>query len=258
VGNGQGRRGGPGAFTAQHGPDLFAADPARFGDFRSVEGEFEPFGLGERAHHQAGREGPGLACSVADGVDPDAGFLVQFAGDGFFQRFAGLHESGKRREETGREVRAAADQGHPVFFGEHDDHRVDTREMFGSAAVALAAVTGLFRAGGCTAIGAKAVPAVPIENGARLRDDGGAAICQHCAGSTGICGDAGEIGVGLAIHCEARFAIGIEAKEDLLAIRALAPTGPEQIRSALGHQRLQIIEDEEAGGGMHACGVDGS
>ena len=54
------------------------------------------FGVCHAAYHQLRRERPGLAHAIAHAIDGDAGFFVQFARHGGFQRLAWLHKARQR------------------------------------------------------------------------------------------------------------------------------------------------------------------
>jgi hypothetical protein len=133
----------------------------------SVQGQRGIVTLGDAGDHQRGREGPGLAHHIADRMDRDAGFLLQFARDRFLDRLARLDEAGERGIAAGRPAMLAAEQHPSLMLGEHDRNGIDAREMFGRTGFAAPRPAGLVRMGRPTADRAEAMPGMPEDEAAR-------------------------------------------------------------------------------------------
>ena len=95
---------------------LGAGKPARIFEFGAVNGQRRIVRNARAADHQLAGERPWLAGKVTHIAHPDASFLVNFAGDGFFYRFAWFDEAGERRVHFGWEPWLATEQKLVLMF----------------------------------------------------------------------------------------------------------------------------------------------
>src|SRR5712692_407106 len=122
------------------------------------------------ADHQRHREGPWLRREIGDAATYNAGLLQGFPPYRIFDGFARLDESRKARPHALGKPRLAAEEAPFAMDREHDDDRIGTGKMLGSARRAIAAPAGLHQARRRAAVRTKAVPPVPAEQGFRLRE----------------------------------------------------------------------------------------
>ena len=188
--------------------------------------------LGDQADHQLGREGPGLAGVVAHVADRQPGLLHHLAGAGLLNRLARLHKAGQGRHPTGGPGGLTAQQaarfGPALIDRQHDDDRIDAREMLGPAgrADALPAAGRLIRR--LAAGGAEAVTAAPVEQALGRGGDAGVGFGQDdrrlahldkTAKASG--GTAGRIDGALELGGEDRRALP-QTEEDVAIARQVA------------------------------------
>jgi len=102
---------------------------------------------------------------------PDSGFLEQLTPNGFLDRFAWLDKSGERRIHPGREMPAPSDKAAIAKGCQHDDNRIGTRKMFGTAVWAEPPITCIHQCGARSAARAKAMTLMPIDERLRLTED---------------------------------------------------------------------------------------
>ena len=129
-------------------------------------------------------------------------------------------------------IRKVAASSAPVLvLGEHDDDGVGAREMLGRAGAAEAHIAGLLHFGWRAALGAEFVAQMPVEQRARLRDDGGAAIIELGADGAGIGGATGQVGGGG--DAGKAWCVAVEAEEYRQRIvRDIAAVAPQQVERA--------------------------
>ena len=83
--------------------------------------------------HQRCRERPGLRGVIFDLVDFDAGLLEHFARHRIFERLARLDESGDGGIASYGPTRLASQERTLAVADQHDDGRIDARELFMAA-----------------------------------------------------------------------------------------------------------------------------
>src|SRR5580704_17074079 len=122
------------------------------------------------AEHQRRREGPWLGRVIFDAVDFDAGFLEHLARYGVFERFSRFDEAGDGGVAPDRPAGLASQEGALRVTDQHDDGRIDARELLMAAAwVAAHEHMSAFGGQGLRAAGAaEAVPPPPGDDGARI------------------------------------------------------------------------------------------
>src|SRR5262245_48719748 len=162
---------GPSRRARHHLADLVAVEPARLGELLGIDRDLLGQRLGQKADHQARRKRPGLRRQVAHAPAADARLFAHLAAHGLLERLARLDEAGEAREPGARPPPVAAEQAAPAVDREHDHHGIGTREVRGLAVRAASHPTGRCDPGRRAALGAEAVPGVPVEERARLRED---------------------------------------------------------------------------------------
>ena len=106
--------------------------PACVGDFISVNQYIRGLCNSTKTQHDGGGKWPGLRGVVTHvlGRHGNPNFLVDLAGDRFFQTFARLNEAGQDGMAAGRPVGLAPDDAAlTAIVDQHDNGRVRTREM---------------------------------------------------------------------------------------------------------------------------------
>src|SRR5215472_18176085 len=144
-----------------HVTDLLAAEPARLDKLLGVDRDLFAQRLGEKAHHQGRREWPRLRGEVADAPTADARLLADLAPHRVLERLTRLHVAGETGEPGARAAASAAEERALAPDRQHDDDRVDAREMMRLAAWAMARPATGRHFARCPALRAEAVPRVP-------------------------------------------------------------------------------------------------
>src|SRR5215813_4436321 len=165
VGDGHGRRRGQavGMTPRQHARDLFAVEPAGIVELRAIDDDLARERLGMTADHQRGGKGPGLRGEIAYASANDAGLFARFPPHGIFDRLPRLDEPGEARPHAGLETVRAAEHAALARDRKHDHDRVGAGKMLGAAGRAVASPTGFDQIGRGSAIGAKAMTPMPVE-----------------------------------------------------------------------------------------------
>src|SRR5579883_2690646 len=132
-------------------------------------------------------ERPGLRSEIAHPADPDPGFFQDFAAHRLFQGFAGLHVAGKAGIAAADPPAVAPQQAALAFDRQHDHDRIDPRIMMRPALRTLPPPPARRDRRRIAALGAKAVPRVPIEERTGFGQDGR-------VGSRDLGGKAADVG----------------------------------------------------------------
>ena len=157
--------------ATQRGIDLGEGEPARVLEFVADLWRVR-FGVGDEAQHQRRGKRPRLRREIAAAAHAHAAFLEHFAGDGLFQRFARLDESGQRRIAVRRPAGVATQQ-QAFAIADRDDHRrIGARVVFEPALQAMAEPAGAQEFQCAAADAAMAMARLPVQQRARLREGG--------------------------------------------------------------------------------------
>src|SRR5262249_29053971 len=125
-----------------------------------------------KSDHDLMRERPRLAAEVADVLHRYARLLTHLARDALLERLARLHEAGDERVPALREVGRSRHQDARSVVDEHDDRRLDPREIIdGARRASLRALGRRLRCERLPAAGAKLIGAIPIEDLRRAPGD---------------------------------------------------------------------------------------
>src|ERR1700756_3479935 len=154
------------ARSLDHCADLVASEPARFGKFFRIDRDLLTQRLGEKSHHQARWEWPRLRGEIAHPSDLDARFFEDFAANRFLGSLARFHEPGQARKPRARAPTAAAEKAALTPDREHDDDRVDAREMVCLAIRAVPDPASRRDDTWGTALRAEAMARMPVDQGA--------------------------------------------------------------------------------------------
>ena len=206
------------------------------------------------ADHQLRGERPWLAGDIGYVAHLDPAFLEHLARHAFLDAFARLDETRQRREPSLGPALAAPQHQPAVVFDQHDRDRVGTRKMAGVALVAVSLPAALGNGRGAAALGAEAVPCVPVDDAAC------AAIDRQIVG-----GEAGhrlphrrvrQPRRGIARRrdaSEARLAAVEPEKHQLGILGCVGQRAPGE-RAGLVHSGHQPVEREQARPPVHMRG----
>ena len=203
--------------------------------------------------------GQGCARQVPHAPAADSSLLVDLAAHGLFQRLARLHETGEAGEAAARALAIPAEQGALTADREHDDDRIGAREVRCAAIGAAPHPAGRYHPGRRSALGAEAMPRVPVDQRAGLGED------RRLAGRDrrGEGAHVDQLGVDVRrgagaarVDREVRAPVVVDAEQDQEGARLdlPAPRGrglpvEHRFRRA-AHERLQVAQREEPRSGV--------
>src|SRR3546814_409822 len=123
--------------SRERGFHLGAIHPHSIRQLRTIDGNSIALHFGNAGDHQRGWERPRLARHIAHRGRPNTRLLEKLARDRFLDRFARFDESRKRGIAARRVIDPTPDQHLATMFGQHDDDRIDAREMLRPAVPAF-------------------------------------------------------------------------------------------------------------------------
>src|SRR5579872_3863530 len=109
--------------------DLFPREPAGILELANSPGRTAGARPGAKTDHDRGRKRPRLGGIVAGADNWDSGFLHHFARHGILEALARLHEAGDRRVTPRRPHRLPAEERALSVGDQHDDRRIQPREV---------------------------------------------------------------------------------------------------------------------------------